>query len=179
MKKKSVKKNIYSCLNLVLLKYQGIENILNINVNLKYALKIISTFSKSNKKIWFIGFDSFINLNKLNLSSNYLFLSSDFLIKGVIGNRKYVKLKSKYHNFKKPELVVILGSNNKIDITNKEISKLNIPIITFGSIKNLSLKSCYIINIPFKNLETKTKNFCFFLIYSILKINYGKTKQNI
>ena len=176
MKKKLVKKNIYSYLNLVLLKYQDIKNILNINVNLKYALKIINIFSKSNKKIWFIGFDSLINLNKLNLNSNYLFLSSNFLIKGVIGNKKYVKLKSKYHNFKKPELVVILGFNNKINITIKEISKLNIPIILFGSIKNLSLKSCYIISVPFKNLETKIKNFCFFLIYSILKINDGKTK---
>lgn len=177
MKKKSVKKNIYSCLNLVLLKYQNIENILNINVNLKHALKTISIFNKSNKKIWFIGFDSFINLNKLNVNSNHLFLSSDFLMKGVIGNKKYVK--SKYYNFKKPGLVVILGSDNKINITIKEISKLNIPIIMFGSIKNLSLKSCYIISVPFKNLETKLKNFCFFLIYSILKINYGKTKQNI
>ena len=90
----------YTFLDTVLLKYQDAYCFSDININLKHALKIIHNFNINNKMIWFVGLDLFIDTNRLNLNSRNVFLPSHFWSKGLIGNKKYVKPKTKNYNFK-------------------------------------------------------------------------------
>merc|ERR1712150_149497 len=163
-------------LNIILLKYKDVNTSLTVINNLKHALKIIHIFNINKKIIWFVGFDS---LKSFTLSSNHVFLPVCFWVKGLIGNRKFVKFKTKIFNFNKPDLVIILSNkiNNEI---MKEFVKLDIPIILFNY-RKLSIQSCYIKLIPV-NLEKKLKSFFFFLVYSVLKKStkvYAKSKKNI
>ena len=168
MKRKIIRSNKkYTFLDTILLKYDN--NSSGLNVYLKHVLKIIHNFSASNKIIWFVGFDLFIDKNKLNLSSKHIFLPAHFWSNGLIGNRKYVKSKIKTYNFKNPDLVVNFNFNSKTSQITKELIKLDIPIIIFGSSDELSLKSCYVKFVPLKNFEKKLKYFCFSLVYSVLK----------
>ena len=174
--KKILNKINNNFLNITLLKYKSLDISLSINNSLKHALKLIYTFNSNKKVIWFVGFDSF---KKINLDSNHVFLPTCFWIKGLIGNSKFVKFKRKILNFKKPDLVIILNDKINNDII-KEFTKLDVPIILFGS-RKLSIKLCYtnLINV---SLEKNLKSFFFFLVYSTLKKStkvYAKSKKNI
>lgn len=169
-------KKIYDLLDIILLKYQK-KCDSKINIYLKYALKIIYNFNKNKKKIWFIGFTSYQSTGRI-YNSKHVFLSNNFWIKGLIGNKKFTKVKSKVYNLTQtPDLVVIFDNGVKIT-TNilKEFVKQDIPIIIFGSSLRISLKSSYIIFVPIFNFEKKIKSFCFFLVHAILKNNVKKKK---
>lgn len=159
----------YNLLDIFLLKYQNSNNNSKIGKHLKHALKIIYQFNKNKKIIWFVGFNSFVPIKNLIFNSKHVFLPNDFWIKGLIGNRKFVKSKIKSSNFKTPNLVVIFDCNSRMSETVKELNKQDIPIIIFGSFSKISLRSCYIKFVPIDNFENKIKSFCFFLVYSILK----------
>ena len=88
----------------------------------------------------FVGFDSF---KKINLDSNHVFLPICFWVKGLIGNSKFVKLEKKNIEFSKPDLVIIFNDKINNDII-KEFTKLDVPIILFGSSK-LSIKLAILI----------------------------------
>lgn len=148
---KSINKNYF--LNTVLLKLGESEKN---NINLKQVLKIIHLFSINSKTIWFIGFNKTFNYK------THVFLPANFWLKGLIGNKKFVKTKQN----KKPDLIVILNK----EVTHERLTEFvvsNIPVIVLGSVKS-SLKSCYIKVVPLK-LEKKIKEFCLFLLYSVLK----------
>ena len=166
-KKKIITTKKYSFLDTVLLKYNSFDSYLKFNIYLKHVLKIIYNFSVNNKTIWFIGFDSFIDINKLKLNSRNIFLPTYIWSKGLLVNKKFVKKKN--YSFKNPDLVIVFNFNTKTSEIIKELIKLDIPIIIFGYVPKLSLKSCYVKTVPFINFEKKTKHFCFLLIYSILK----------
>jgi len=159
----------YNLLDIILLKYQSANSDLKISTHLKHALKIIYKFNKNKKVIWFVGFDSFIPIKSLILKSKHVFLPKDFWVKGLVGNKKFVKPKVKSYSLQMPNLVVIFDCNSKITEIVKEFNKQDIPIIIFGSFSKLSLRSCYIKFVPILDFEKKIKSFCFFLIYSILK----------
>lgn len=148
----------YIFLDTILLKLGGgLKN----NANLKQVLKIIHMFNINNKTIWFIGFDK-----KFNLNDKHVFLPTHLWSKGIIGNKKFVK--TKISNLKDPDLVVVLNCKLLTNTVIKEFVVSNIPIIILGSPVKLSLKSCYIKFVPL-NFEKKLKQFCLFILYSVLK----------
>ena len=108
-------------------------------------------------------------------TSNHIFLPNFLSLNGLLSNKISVlsTLKKKTSNiffdkFTTPDLIIIFNAGENKDNFLKEISKLNIPIISFGS-KSFMAKTKYIYGIPNSILKQSFRNFSFFLIHSIIK----------
>lgn len=147
-----------SLINFNLLKYQIYNNNTNqlvqsskiesINAELKQALKIIYLYNLKNKKILFIGFPYKKGLvNQVN----HLFISKKLYHKflGSVNNTMFTDYDLVVFNNFKPKDKMIFKS-------------INLPSILFGFCGSNS----YEVNGFFKN--EKSKNFCFFLMFSVL-----------
>lgn len=159
----------YDLLNIILVKYQKVNFNSRFIVKLRHVLKIIHNFNKKKKYIWFIGFNSLKFINKITLKSNHLFLPENFWLQGLVVNKKFVKFKSKLKNYRTPDLVIIFGNTSKLSEIITELCKQDIPVILFGSLPKLFLKSYYSEVVFIENFSKKVKSFIFFLIYSVLK----------
>lgn len=176
-------KKKYSLVKLYLLKYNSYLNSVNVLDNqvelyLKHALKTIYSFHYARKKIWFLGFPSSLSAETLRLTkeSNHLFLPKSIWVKGLVGNKKFVRnafISSKFSTakvvFKQPDLLVIFNLDLKTAEIAKEFRRLDIPVIAFGSPTNLWFRYGYFNFIPIRNTEKTLYTFCYFLVYSLLK----------
>lgn len=154
--KKKLKKNSLISFNLI--KYQAYKvkktysqkfNINSINLEIKQALKIIYLYNIKNKKILFVGF----SYNKfLSNQTNHLFISKRMLL-------------NSFNMFNNYDLIVFNKLKNKDEISFKNLSSLNKPLILLGKQDN----KFYSINGFFSS--KKGKNFFLFLIFSILRKN--------
>ena len=153
-----------SLIKLYLLKYQVYKdktvdffnsNLYKIDIELKQILKIIYLYKTNKKKIMFIGFPL-----KKSISSQYFFISKKYYLKKMLGNNSYLLLKQK-----KPKLIVFNNVQKKDAIIVNELKNFKIPLILLGNTTKLECKNYYF-NADLKS--NKIKNFCFFLIYSIL-----------
>ena len=152
-----------SLINSNLLKYQTYKNlklqlqefkIENINTELKQVLKIIYLYSRKRKKILFVGFP----YNKFLINQvNHLFISKKLYNK--------VLTSSANKMFNGYDLIVFNNFKLKDSVTVEYLRSLNLPLILFGECKLNS----YGVNGSFKT--EKSKNFCFFLIFSVLLKN--------
>lgn len=149
---KKVKKN--SLISFKLLKYQiynirknYLQNINNLNLEIKQVLKVIYLYNIKKKKILFIGFP----YNKfLSNQTNHLFLSKNMFLSNC----------NKLNNY---DLIVFNKSQSKDEIIFKKFKSLNIPLILFGE----SNSKDYNINGIFSS--KKSKNFCLFLIFAVIR----------
>lgn len=154
--RKKIKKT--SLINFNLLKCQIYEkknkNLISfgiepLNFEIKQVLKIISLYNIKNKKILFVGF----SYNKM--LTNQL-------------KQTFISKTECFNNFIKTydyDLIVFNKSKTKDEIIFKKFNSLNIPLIVFGNYKNQT----YVVNGNFRS--KKVKNFCSFLIFSLLKKN--------
>ena len=155
MKIKSKSKQI-SLINYNLLKYQTYNfkktfkqkfKIVTTSIEIKRALNIIYFYNIKLKKIVFIGFP--FN-NKITNQLKHSFISKNMLLKN-------------YNNLTDYDLIVFNKSIYNDEKIIKNLISYNLPLIVFGSDDN----DYYNIN---GNFKSKTiKNFCFFLLFSILK----------
>ena len=175
--------NKYNIIESYLFKYQNnitpiFPKKTKVILHLKQSLKIIYNFHHLKKKIWFVGFSDFSLplVNNLTEHSNHLFLSKVNWVKGLIGNKKFVKSKfkntqhpGKNHVFKQPDLLVIFNLDFKTSETLKEFYKLDTPTVIFGA-ENFSIPSFNILSfVPIKTKEKKIGSLILFLLHSILK----------
>lgn len=146
----------FSLINYNLLKYQIYNfnkiskqkfKIVNTNIEIKRVLKIIHSYNIKLKKIIFIGFPY---NNSLTNQLNHLFISKNTLSKN-------------YTNLTDYDLIVVNKSTYKDEKIIKNLKSYNLPLIVFGSDDN----NYYNINGNFKSRTVK--NFCFFLMFSVLK----------
>lgn len=157
-----------SLIKLHLLKYQIYKNNLNISLNnvnteLKQALKVIYLYNNKKKKILFIGFP--FN-TKLQNQLDQIFMSKIDLKKNLQNNNIYLS----GSNVKKPDLIVFNSTSLKDSKITKELKKFNLPLILFGSSDLVSNFKTYNVKVSLE--KNYIKNFCWFLIFSIL------TKKN-
>lgn len=175
--------NKYNIIELYLLKYQSsLTSIFlkknKLELHLKQSLKTIYRFHYAKKKIWFIGFPYFSStaVKSLVENSDHLFLSKINWVKGLIGNKRFVKNDfkktkntSRDYAFKHPDLLVIFNLDLKTSETLKEFYKLDTPIIIFGTKKEGFLFFNFLSYVPINVKEKKLSLLCVFLLHSILK----------
>ena len=126
--------------------FTNLKSIDNVIIKLKQTLKLIYWYEKKKKKIIFLGFvyNKFIH-NQIN----HVFSSKDLYKR----NNKF------FNNF---DLIVFNKTSEKDEKILKNLTKLHIPIIVLGNLKDKNLGV---------NLSSKTnyiKNFNSFIIFSIL-----------
>lgn len=149
-----VKYQIYKNYNKYL--FNANSNINNLTIELKQALKIIYLYNLKNKKILFIGFP----YNKiLHNQLNHFFISKNFYAKKMLTGNFDSSL------YKTPDLIVFNNTSDKDLVILNVIKTLNIPLIVFGNSNKLNNKNY---NIQGSLKKNKIKNFCFFLIFSVL-----------
>ena len=134
-------------------------------INLKRVFKLIKNIlNKKDNKILIIGnfneIKFLINKQFVKNNKNLIFLNKE-LINGFISNKKL----NFFLNLKKIQLVLILKSSMDDIYLNKELSLLNIPVVSFIN-TDQSLKK---IDYP---LITNTKNIksIFILMFLLRKI---------
>ena len=173
MKTKNLKiKKIYSFNKIYFLKnninknnYKN--NLYLINSKLKTIIKTIHTYNSNNKQIWFLGF-----LSPKTYKTKHVFLSRYNYIKGLISNKKFVRLiinnnkKINTINLTKPNLVIIYCLNENTIPLLKELNKYNIPVIVVGStILNYNCTTYISINQNLKELHSLFS----FIVHAVLK----------
>jgi ribosomal protein S2 len=140
-------------------------------INLKYTsfflkriFKLIKYILKKNKKILIIGNSSsmkfLVNKNFTKNNKNIIFFNKDW-INGLVTNKKI----GSFFNKKNIKLILIIKSSIDEKYLNKELSTLQIPIISFID-TNQSLEN---INYP---ILTNSKNIksLYILMYLIRKL---------
>ena len=175
-------KKKYNLIELYLLKYQSSLKYIfpsnyNVELQLKYALKIIYSFHFSRKKIWFIGFPYFLAPGVSSTLGNcrHFFLPKITWVRGLIGNKKFVKNDFRVKDindksvFKQPDLLVVFNLDLKTSETLKEFYKLDTPIIIFGINGKGLVPSKFLNFVPINTNENKIILLCSFLIHSVLK----------
>ena len=150
MKIKKRNKKI-SLINYNLLKYQiyNIDNfkIVNTNLELKQALKIVYLYNVNKKKILFIGFPYSKSLNN---QVNNFFISKNKWCSNTINVKMY-------------DLIVFNCSKDQDEKILETLKVSNKPLIVFGK----KTKKNYEVNGSFK--ARSIQKFCFFLLFSIIK----------
>ena len=147
-------------------KYFFNENIENLTIEIKQALKIIYLYHVKNKKILFIG----LPYNKqLSNQLNHFFISKKIYLKKMMSNSTY--LFKTIHLPKTPDLIVFNNTSDKDLTILNTLKKSNIPVVLFKNLNKFS-NDFYNVNGSLKN--KKIKKFYFFLIFSVLT-KYIKT----
>ena len=162
MKIKKIKSKKYSLLELTLKKFQLYKknSINNLEIKLKQIFYIIVNYHLRKKKILFIGLPYTSSRNHFLVKrSKHTFITTNSAI-------------SYFHNpTKLKNISLIVFFNSKLKDTNilKELRLIKKPLIILGQhvCVNHKLIGEYVINF---NMEFKPlKQFCAFLIYSIIK----------
>lgn len=131
----------------------------NLIFELKQALKIIYLYTKTKKKILFIGFP--YNKSLHNQSIHY-FMSKKLLLKNTNLNKIYFK--------KNPRLIVINNFLTSDEQILKKFEKQNIPIVIFTkNCNNIVNRKFY--NVKIFSFKPAVKKFIYFLLFSILNKN--------
>lgn len=184
LKNQNIKK--YTLTKLYLSKYQAYKNNLNdfvnsktldnLELNFKQILNLIHLYHLSNKRILFVGFPH-IKKKSILKYLKHNFLPKNLWVKGLFGNKAcLLKKKTKTKNSLKnafstqnnPDLIVFFNPQKEDSFILKELHKLGKPLICLGTRSNFNLSyATYSVSASF--LNQKLKQFCSFLIYSILK----------
>ena len=128
----------------------------NLIFELKQALKVIYLYTKTKKKILFIGFP--YNMLLRNQSIHY-FMSKKLLLKNINLNKVYLK--------KNPKLIVINNFSISDEQIVKKFEKQHIPIIIFIKNRNdISNKKFY--NVEIFSFKPAVKKLLYFTLFSIL-----------
>jgi hypothetical protein len=185
MKLKNQKIKKYTLTKLHLSKYQAYKgslfsstdsNILeNLELTLKQALNLIHLYHSNNKRILFIGFPYIKNKYILKYLKHN-FLPKNLWVKGLFGNKTSVFKKSKNKNSilktfstqNNPDLIVFFNPKLKDTIILEELYKTGQPLICLGTEPSFST-SYATYNVPAFFFNKKLKQFCSFLVHSILK----------
>jgi hypothetical protein len=185
MKLKNQKIKKYTLTKLHLSKYQAYKGSLysfadskileNLELTLKQALSLIHLYHSRNKRILFIGFPYIKNKYILKYLK-HSFLPKNLWVKGLFGNKTSVfkKLKNKNSILKtfstqnNPDLIVFFNPKIGDTVILQELYKTGRPLICLGTEPNFNL-SCTTYNVPAFFFNKKLKQFCSFLVHSILK----------
>lgn len=168
----------------------NIENNLDqFELHLKKALSVIFQYHLNNKKIYFVGIPTKVQMkySKTLKKTKHLFLPKFYWVKGLLTNTitvfKYLKKKidnvnrsgveterfKKYFSVKeKPDLIVIFITDLDHNIT-EEASGLKIPVIALQLDAYYNDKILYKIPGNFQITKRKNTNFFFSLLYTILR----------
>jgi hypothetical protein len=187
MKVQHFKIKKYTLLKLHLIKYQAYKICLKnlkplktvdcLELNLKHALNLIYLYHFNNKKILFIGFPYNKKLNTLSPLQHF-FISKKLWVNGIFSNKNAkiqnllkqttTKLTNPFGK-KDPNLVVLFNFSKKDQNILNELSLIGCPLIIIGSQTPIYIPNL-VYAIPGLFLKKNIKQFCFFLIYSMLKI---------
>ena len=185
MKLKTQKIKKYTLTKLYLSKYQAYKGSLfgftdskileNLELTLKQALNLIHLYHSSNKRILFIGFPYIKNKYILKYLKHN-FLPKNLWIKGLFGNKASVFKNSKNKSSvlktfsiqSNPDLIVFFNPKFEDTTILQELYKTGQPLICLGTEPGFnSFYATY--NVPAFFFNKKLKQFCSFLVHSILK----------
>lgn len=171
MKTKNLKTKKFTLLHLHLIKFQAYKqknlcfNSLNLlELKIKQILQIIALYHSNKKRILFIGFPYINNKNILKYSKH------TFIPKNVFSNGSFVN-KTKYSSLvKTSDLSIIFNPTKKEFFLFKEFYSKNKPLIVLGnSFFNNKINHKITYNAFGFNTRKYVKQFCSFLIFTILK----------
>ena len=168
MKLKNLKIKKYTLLRLNLIKFQTYKcknkhtffnSVNQLELKIKQILQLIYLYHYNNKRILFVGFPY--------IKSNYLLNYSKhiFVPKKVWLNRSFI---NKFvFDKNSTDLIIIFNPTFKELSVFKELNHIKKPIIILGNSKNNINQLTYSISGSF--IKHHIKQFCSFLIYTILK----------
>ena len=162
MKVKNLKSKKQLLMSLTLKKFQVYKNSLFYKLELKFkqSLQIISNYHLKKRKILFIGLP-YKNNQLVFKSSKHIFVTKELL-------HAYLNPKDKLKNI---SLIVFFNFQLKDFNLLKELKGIKKAIIVIGQTFSIKNKSLSDYNVDFNLKKVNLKQFCSFLIYSILKKN--------